>query len=239
MLRRQVARPRVDWADRACWPGSCGCCTAPSGAECSAGHVAAPASRPGPAPIELPPPVCPSECGGGARRAGAAAGQGNPDLASRRIHGELCRLGFKTGASTVWTVLHRTGFDPAPRRSALTWRQFSQVQSKGALAVDFFAADSVLLRRLYVLFVIEVATRRVHVLGVTPWPAGAWVTQEARNLLWSSETTSASTGSWSVIGMRRPPQRFDAVLATERIQVLMTPVRAPRRGACTHAGALA
>jgi putative transposase len=68
----------------------------------------------------------------------------NPTWGYRRIHGELCRLGFKIGASTVWTILHRAGVDPAPRRSALTWRQFLRAQATGVLAVDFFTVDSVL-----------------------------------------------------------------------------------------------
>jgi putative transposase len=81
-----------------------------------------------------------------------------------RLHGELCRLGFKIGASTVWAILRRAGVDPAPKRSALTWRQFLRAQARGVLAVDFFTVDTVVLQRLYVLFVIEVATRRIHVL---------------------------------------------------------------------------
>jgi len=95
----------------------------------------------------------------------------------------LCRLGYKLGASTVWTILQRAGVAGAPTRSALSWRQFLRAQANGVLAVDFFTVDTVLLKRLYVLFVIEVATRRVHVLGVTPRPVGEWVAQQARNLL--------------------------------------------------------
>jgi putative transposase len=101
----------------------------------------------------------------------------------RRVHGELRRLGYRIGASTVWAILQRAGVDPAPKRSALTWRQFLRAQAKGVLAVDFFTVDTVLLKRLYVLFVLEVATRRVHVLGATPHPVGAWVAQQARNLV--------------------------------------------------------
>jgi len=87
----------------------------------------------------------------------------NSNWGYRRIHGELCRLGYQVGASTVWTILKRAGVDPAPTRSALTWRQFLRAQAEGVLAVDFFTVDTVLLRRLYVLFAVEVATRRVHV----------------------------------------------------------------------------
>ncbi len=185
VLRRQVARPRIDWADRAVLAG-----LSRLPRSVWRGRFVQPATllrwhrelvrrrwtyshrrgRPG-VTIEL-------------RDLVLRMARENPTWGYRRIHGELCRLGYKIGASTVWAILQGAGVDPAPKRSAVSWRQLLRAQAKGVLAVDFLTAavDTVFLERLYVLFVIEIASRRVHVLGVTAQPMGAWVVQQARNL---------------------------------------------------------
>jgi putative transposase len=107
----------------------------------------------------------------------------NPAWGHRRVQGELVRLGHPIAASTVWQILHDAGIDPAPRRSGPTWKQFLTAQARGILAVDFVHVDTVLLRRIYALIVIEHGTRRARLAGITASPDGAWTTQAARNLL--------------------------------------------------------
>jgi hypothetical protein len=107
----------------------------------------------------------------------------NPSWGYRRIHGELAGLGWKVAPSTVWRILKDVGISPEPERSGQSWRAFLEAQAKTILATDFFHVDTVLLRRLYVLFFIEHGTRRVHLAGITAHPTGEWVTQQARYLL--------------------------------------------------------
>jgi putative transposase len=104
----------------------------------------------------------------------------NPSWGRRRVHGELAGLGYEVAPATVWNILHTAGLDPAPRSQGPSWREFCRAQAKTMLACDFFTVDTVLLRRVYVFFVLEFGTRRVHVLGVTRNPTGAWATQQAR-----------------------------------------------------------
>src|SRR5436189_683144 len=107
----------------------------------------------------------------------------NPGWGYRRIQGELVGVGIKLAASTVWTILREGGIEPAPNRSETSWADFLRQQAASILECDFLTVDTLFLKRFYVLFFIELATRRVHLAGISTNPDGAWVTHQARNLL--------------------------------------------------------
>ncbi len=155
----------------------------------------------------------------------------NPTWGYRRIHGELATMGIVLAPSSVWAILRRHHIDPAPRRSVPTWAEFLHAQAKGLIACDFFSVDTVLLRRLYVLFLIDHGTRRVHLAGVTANPVCGWVTQQARNLCY--ELTERTTLATFLIRDRdtKFTSSFDAVFAAEGIRIIKTPIRAPRANA--------
>ena len=104
----------------------------------------------------------------------------NPGWGYRRIQGELVGLGIKLAASTVWTILKEAGIEPAPKRLEQNWSEFLRAQAASILECDFLTVDTLFLKRFYVLFFIELATRRVHLAGITTNPDGRWVTQQAR-----------------------------------------------------------
>jgi len=156
-------------------------------------------------------------------------GRENPRWGYQRIRGELLKLGVRVSATTVRTILLRHGLDPAPRRSGPTWAEFLRSQASGLWATDFFTVETVGLKTLYVLFFIELSTRRVHLAGVTEHPDSAWVTQQARNLAIDERLSGVRFLVRDRDAKFSGP--FDAVLRAEGVRVIRTPVRSPKANA--------
>jgi putative transposase len=151
----------------------------------------------------------------------------NPGWGYRRIHGELAGLGVKVAASTAWEILKTNGIDPAPRPTCPTWSQFLRYQAEAILACDFFIVDLLDGTQVYVLTVIEHATRRIRILGVTLHPTGEWTTQQARNLL--MDLGDQAHRAKFLIRDRGSnfTAAFDAVLADAGIRTVLCNVRTP------------
>ncbi len=152
----------------------------------------------------------------------------NPSWGYKRIHGELVGLGIPLSPSSVWNILHHHGIEPAPRRVSVGWREFLREQAAGILECDFFTVETLWLRRLHVLFFIDLARRRVHLAGITANPDGAWVAQQARNLIMSLADQEQRPRFLIRDRDSKFSAGFDEVFRSEGIRVIHAPIAAPR-----------
>jgi putative transposase len=155
----------------------------------------------------------------------------NPEWGYRRIHGELAGLGVKVAASTVWEILKTNGVEPAPRRTGPAWSQFLRSQAEAILACDFFSVDLLDGTHAYVLTVIEHATRRIRILGVTLHPTGEWASQQARNLIMDLGEQAHQVKFMIRDRGSNFTATFDAILADAGIRTVLCNVRTPRMNA--------
>jgi putative transposase len=155
----------------------------------------------------------------------------NPRWGYQRIRGELLQLGCRVSASSIARVLRANGLQPAPRPASTTWRSFLRRQAAGIVACDFLTVDTVFLQRLYVLFFIQLHNRRVHLAGVTTNPTGAWVAQQARNLLATLEDDGTAVRFLIRDRDSKFTRAFDDLWRAVGAQVIRTPIQAPNANA--------
>jgi putative transposase len=241
LQRRQLRRPKLDWADRALLAALLG--------------VIPKARRQGLRLLVSPDTIVRwhrdivrrrwavrSACGRTGRPATRRniralvrrLARENPGWGYRRVHGELAGLGVKVAASTVWEILRASGIDPGRRETGLAWSQFLRSQADAILACDFFTVDLLDGTQAYVLAVIEHASRRIRILGVTLHPTGEWTAQQARNLLMDLDEQAHRVKFMIRDRGSNFTAAFDAVLADAGIRTVLCNVRTPRMNAITE-----
>ena len=155
----------------------------------------------------------------------------NPRWGYQRIVGEINGLGLTVSATTVKKIMRQAGLGPAGSRSGPSWRAFLRAQATSMLTVDFFIVETITLQRLYVLFFIELGSRRVHLVGCTANPTGPWVTQQARQFGWTLQEQRSSFRFLIHDRDSKFSRAFDEVFRSEGIRIIKTPVRSPKANA--------
>ncbi len=155
----------------------------------------------------------------------------NPLWGYERIRGELLQLGHRVSSTSIRNLLRRHRIPSAPRRAGLTWRRFLQAHGRAIPACDYFTVDTVFLKRLYVLFFLELASRRILFTACSEHVGGAWAAQQARNLAWQLQEAKVKPRFLIHDRDANFPAGFDAVFRAEGIEVIRTPVRAPNANA--------
>lgn len=155
----------------------------------------------------------------------------NPTWGYFRIRGELLKLGHQVAATTIRSILLQAGVPPAGRRSSLTWKKFLAAHADTLIATDFFSVGTVFFRRLYVLILLHIRSRRVLAAACTRKPTAAWVTQQARNLSWRLGDEDIKPTVVIHDRDRKFPDSFDAVFEAEGAWIILTPLQSPRANA--------
>ena len=157
----------------------------------------------------------------------------NPAWGYGKLEGELGKLGYDVGRSTIRDVLKRNRVPPAPERSrrGSTWRTFLEHYKDQIVACAFFTVETAWLKTLYVLFFIELGSRRVHRAGCTRNPTSAWVTQQARQCRWKLADGTVSARFLIHDRDAKFPAAFDTMFISENVKIICTPVRAPNANA--------
>jgi transposase InsO family protein len=170
------------------------------------------------------PPICPELEALLLRLAKA-----NPAWGYGKLEGELGTLGYEIGRSTIRDVLKRKRVPPVPDRSkqGSRWRTFLGHYKDEIVACDFFTVETAWLKTLYILFFIELGSRRVHLAGCTPNPTSAWVTQQARQLSWKIQDGRVPASFLIHDRDTKFPAAFDTVFTSENIVIIRTPIQAP------------
>jgi putative transposase len=155
----------------------------------------------------------------------------NPRWGYQRIVGKLAGVGQRVSATTVAKILRQAGMSPAGARAQLSWHEFLRAHAASIIACDLFTVETLWLGRLYVLFFIELRTRRVHLAGCSANPDGLWTSQQARQLAWS--LAERPTPIRFLIHDRdsKFSHGFDEVFKSEGVEIIRTPFRAPNANA--------